>query len=103
VNKLFKHISSALLVLLFMTPTVVKLEHHHEHFVCHARGEKHLHKQHEQCAVCNFEFSLFEDSPATIFTSNSQANLPKFGLIHVSFARKIPHYSFQLRAPPLIS
>jgi len=103
VNKLFRHISSALLVLLFMTPTVVKLEHHHEHFVCHARGEKHLHEQHEQCAVCNFEFSLFEDSPNNIFTCKSQSYLPEYNSSCVSVARQTPRYSFQLRAPPLVS
>ena len=102
VNKLYRHISSVVLALLFLTPTLVKMEHHHEHFVCHATDEKHLHEQHERCGVCNFEFSLLEDVTVFFFTSQSQPSLPEFRAVYDSFAKQTLRYSFMLRAPPFI-
>ena len=54
-----KKITSILLLLVFLLPSIVKIEHQHEHFICKAKNEKHFHVFHEKCYICNFEFSVF--------------------------------------------
>lgn len=96
----FKNIAFLLLLLVFLLPSIVKLEHHHQHFECKAKNEKHLHVFHEKCAVCNFEFSIFssdveyivlkKEQPLTEYCNNySSVNYSAFS-----------EYSFLLRAPP---
>ena len=96
----FKNIISVLMVLILFLPSIVKLEHHHEHFFCRATTEKHLHTFHNQCPICSFEFSVFtsynnsivipkekhEDCFSNNYQSKTYSNLSKF--------------SFSLRAPP---
>lgn len=96
-----KNIASLLLLLAFIFPSVVVIEHHHDQFECKAKNEKHYHVFHEKCAVCNFEFSIFSSDAENI-------NLPKeqhiakycydYKSVHYSSLSK---YSFLLRAPPL--
>jgi len=54
-----KKISSFFLLLVFLLPTAVKLEHHHEHFDYQAERKSHYIPYHENCAICNFEFAAF--------------------------------------------
>ena len=82
-------------------PAIVKLEHHHEHFICKAKNEKHLHDYHKQCAVCSFEFSVFASDNINI---DSNKNTPSdkycnnYSSIDYSALSK---YTFLLRAPPV--
>jgi hypothetical protein len=91
----------ALYVLLsFLAPSLLKLEHHHEHFVCNAKTEHHFHNAHPKCEICEFEFSLFSnDHPDVVFDFYSPFVVPAF-----IFEQKVdvldPVYSFLLRAPP---
>ena len=89
-----------MMVLILLTPSIVKLEHHHEHFFCHATTEKHLHNYHEICPICNFEFSIVLFSKAII-------SFTKLELVAIYINRYTgghftnrPQYSFLLRAPP---
>jgi hypothetical protein len=97
----FKNIASLLLLLVFLFPTTVIMEHHHEHFECKAKNEKHYHEFHEKCAVCNFDFSVFSPVYKDII---SQKNNP---LSHYSnnyislYYSRLSDYSFLLRAPPV--
>jgi hypothetical protein len=89
------------LALLFISPTLVKFEHHHEHFTCNAKNQKHLHDYHPQCPICNFELSVFSD----IKTFADQVK-PEFNVTYCEpliFACFSDHskYSFLLRGPPL--
>ena len=96
----FRIITSLFLLWIFLYPTIVKIEHHHEEFLCDANGEQHFHSFHEKCAICNFEFTSFESFPGDIGLNIEQ--------IVVDFYNKhnSPHYftpekySFSLRAPP---
>jgi hypothetical protein len=98
----FKTTASLFLLLVFLLPTVVKLEHNHEHFVCKAENENHYHSHHERCIICSFEFSAFlsgfdktellKENPTDNY-SNSYNSLYYFNLSLISFS---------LRGPPAI-
>ncbi|HHV86128.1 MAG TPA: hypothetical protein GXX42_10025 [Petrimonas sp.] len=68
----FKNIVSLFLLFVFILPSIVKLEHHHEHFESKAKNEKHYHVFHEKCAVCDFEFSIFSSDPENIVLPKEQ-------------------------------
>jgi hypothetical protein len=101
----FKNSISLSLLLVFIFPSIVQfehhLEHHHEHFICKAKNEQHLHEYHENCFVCNFEFSVFSSDHKNIVIRNDQPEDKYFNnyrLVHYSNRSK---YSFSLRAPPV--
>ena len=58
-----KNIISLTLVFIFLTPLTIKLLdglfHHHDHFQCTAKNEKHFHEHHEKCPIPSFELSFF--------------------------------------------
>lgn len=96
-----KKILALILLALFLTPTVVKVEHHHEHFVCSAKNEKHLHLYRDKCPVCSFEFSIFSfsgDKEAVTRTQYSDAWLNTYQPADFPV---FLNFSFSLRAPPL--
>jgi hypothetical protein len=100
-NKLRK-IGSILLIAVLLTPSIAKLEHHHDGFVCQAKHEKHYHTHHQKCWVCAFEFSLFSLTAKTVVAPpisypaavNDGERLFKFN--------STSSYSFLLRAPPIV-
>jgi hypothetical protein len=99
-NRKFKNITSLLLLLVFILPSIVKLEHHHEHFECKAKNEKHYHVFHEKCAVCNFEFSVFSSDFKNIVLPKEQPVAQycnNYSSVNYSTLSK---HSFLLRAPP---
>jgi len=101
-NRKYKNIVSLLFLIAFLLPSVVKLEHHHQHFECKAKNEKHYHEFHEKCNICNFEFTVFlsdienidlqKDNPIDSY-SNKYISLSDYNLFQ---------YSFLLRAPPCV-
>jgi len=98
----FKSLISLLLLVIFLFPTVVKIEHHHEHFVCHAKTEKHLHEKHENCQICKFEFSLFTEEYQTIKSHKEEFNILYFEYFQDCNICNKSQYSFLLRAPPVL-
>jgi hypothetical protein len=95
-----RHIIAISLLTVFLLPSVIKTEHHHEHFVCHHGGETHLHEYHEKCLVCKFEFSLYttrvcEDQDAHHEYSDSYANN-----YCTEAYQSHPEFDYSLRAPP---
>lgn len=101
-NETIKKIISLLVLLLLLSPTIVKLEHNHKQFECHSKTEKHIHTQHETCFVCNFEFSIFFTDSYGLFASLINTyfdlNFSKY-TFQYSQLRKNP---FSLRAPPYL-
>jgi hypothetical protein len=97
----FKNIASLLLLLVFVFPGIVKLEHHHEHFVCKAKNGQHYHAYHENCAVCNFEFSVFSSDFENIVLQNEQPVDKYFNNYRLGKTSNLLKYSFSLRAPPV--
>jgi hypothetical protein len=98
----FKNIISFLLLLVFLLPFIVKVEHHHENFECKAQNEKHYHSLHEKCLICNFEFSVFlsksenidlqKENPLDNYSSNYNSR----------YHSNLSLFSFSLRGPPVI-
>lgn len=101
--KWLKNSIALLLVFTLVAPTIVKLEHHHEQFVCHAKGEKHLHTEHEKCAACDFEFSVFVPDSFAFYSVKLQPEVYYSNLYSSIALSTHSQYSFSLRAPPLVT
>jgi wobble nucleotide-excising tRNase len=99
-NRKFKNIASILFLLVFLIPSIVKLEHHHEHFECKAKNEKHYHILLEKCAVCNFEFSIFSSDFENIVLTKEQPVDKYCNNYRSANYSTLSKYSFLLRAPP---
>jgi len=97
----FKNIISLMLLLVFLLPTIVKFEHHHQHNFCQPLNEKQLRVFHDKCVICNFEFSVFLSAIENI---ELQIDIPvdsyrnHYKSLSVS---NLSQYSFALRAPPV--
>jgi hypothetical protein len=96
-----KNIAPLLLMLVFLLPSIVKLEHHHEYIECKVKNEKHYHVFHEKCAVCNFEFSVFSSDFENIVLPKQQPSAKYCNNYRSVNYSTISKYSFLLRAPPL--
>jgi hypothetical protein len=96
----FRNSLAILMVASFLLPTMVKLEHHHDHFVCTAKAEKHFHDYHEKCQICSFEFSVFMSEEFFSLPENQIS----FGVFTNDYKAgnfsTTPDYTFLLRAPP---
>ncbi|OFY48937.1 MAG: hypothetical protein A2W85_14830 [Bacteroidetes bacterium GWF2_41_31] len=95
-----KNIASLLLFLVFLLPSLVKLEHHHKRFECKSGSGTHYHSFQEKCAICNFEFSVFSSDFENIVLQKRQP-LAKYRNHYKSVNYStLSTYSFLLRAPP---
>lgn len=93
-------ITSLLLLLVFILPTVAKLEHHHKHFVPDFKNEKHIPFFQNKCPICDFEFSIFlflsengdlqKQSPVDNYSNNYSRQ----------YYSNLSQFSFSLRSPP---
>lgn len=99
-NRKYKNIASLLLLLVFLLPSIVKIGHHHEHFECNAKNEKHYHVFHEKCAICNFEFSVFLSSVKNIQLQKENPFDAYCNNYDSRFNSNLSRFSFLLRAPP---
>ena len=98
----FKNITSLLLLLIFLLPSVVKLEHHHEHFECKAKNEKHYHSLHERCVICNFEFSVFLSWSGNIDLQKGNPLDNYSNKYNSQYYSNLSQFSFSLRGPPVL-
>jgi hypothetical protein len=97
-----KNIISLFLVVLFITPTVTRIFHHHDYFVCIEKNVKHFHKNHPKCEICNFEFSLYNAATTHAAISRTKVNCNySNGYTSAVFIEQ-NLLSFSLRAPPLV-
>jgi hypothetical protein len=97
----FKNITSFLLLLVFILPSIVKVQHHHKHLIDNATNEKHSNVFRDNCPICNFEFSVFLTSIDNI---DFQKETPSDNYINNYNSRynsNFSQFSFSLRAPPL--
>ena len=95
-----KNIVFLFLLLVFILPSIVKLEHHHEHFEYKAKNEKQNHLFNEKCAVCNFEFSVFSSDLKKIVLTKEQPVAKYCNNYRSVNYSTFSKYSFLLRAPP---
>ena len=96
----FNSITSLFLLWIFLNPTIVTIEHHHEEFSCDAKDEQHLHDYHSKCDICNFEFPLFESFPGNIGLQTEQFVVDFYNKHNSPHHFTPEKYSFLLRAPP---
>jgi hypothetical protein len=88
-----------------MTPMAVKLLdglfHHHDHFHCTAKNEKHFHEHHKKCPIPSFELSFFSVKKHIQTTQKHFYRLERN--INYNFVIRCNNskYSFLLRAPPI--
>jgi hypothetical protein len=98
----FRNITSLLLLLVFLLPSIIKLEHHHEHFEYQAKNEKHCPSLHERCVICNFEFSVFLSGSENIDLQKEKP-LDNYSINYNSlYYYNLSPFSFSLRGPPVI-
>ncbi|MFP4047986.1 MAG: hypothetical protein ACLFT4_09560 [Bacteroidales bacterium] len=102
-----KHTIAISLVIVLLLPMTIKLFdglfHHHDHFHCTAKNEKHFHKYHEKCPIPGFELSFF-----SIEKHFQNKNYQEFGEEQSEAYSFRPccdnsSYSFLLRAPPIFT
>jgi hypothetical protein len=89
------------LLSVFIFPIAVKSLHFHENeFHCNAKNEKHFHNEHENCSICDYEFSIFTLATNNIHTQKNEIYVNnKIPYILFPFIKKI-YLSYLLRAPP---
>jgi len=91
---------SLLLVVALLLPSVLKLGHHHQHLICNAQHEKHLHQAQEECAVCNFTTAFFLSQKIN-YCKKRVDIIDGYLNLFTSFSlTSCRHYSFLLRGPP---
>jgi len=96
----FKNIVSLFFLIAFLLPSVVKLEHHHQHFECKAKVEKHFHELHEKCSICNFEFTVFLSGIENVDLQKENP-IDRYANKYISlYNHNLSQYSILLRAPP---
>lgn len=98
----FKNITSLLLLLVFLLPSIVKVEHHHEQVECKAKNEKHFHVLHEKCVICNFEFSVFLSSSENVESQKGNPLDNYSNNYNSQYHSNLSQFSFSLRGPPVI-
>lgn len=100
-TKRIKQLISLLLMLVFLAPSMVKLEHHHdERFICTMKDMVHFHAHHDDCQICAFEFSVFTPADEIIDFPQKNCLCQYRTPFFEEYFYKSPEYSFSLRAPP---
>ncbi|HNW98858.1 MAG TPA: hypothetical protein PKK00_10655 [Bacteroidales bacterium] len=101
-NKSYKNIISIFLLGIFLLPTIIKLEHHHEHYIYKSDNKKHIHEFHHKCEICKFEFSTYTPSPVKTANSKNVINYFYNNIYTSAVFIEQNILSFSLRAPPLV-
>ena len=96
----FRKLISLLCIYVLLSPTIIRLEHHHEHIEPHFFKEPSVSELHESCAVCNFEFSFFIQKSVIYKIEKFTTLYIKIAAIYDFIFTHPYSYSFLLRAPP---
>jgi hypothetical protein len=94
------NITSLLLLLVFLLPSIIKLEHSHDHFECKSINEKNTHVLHHRCVICDFEFSVFLSNSENVGLEKENPLDNYFNNYNSRFYSNFTQLSFFLRAPP---
>jgi len=100
----FRKSASFLLLLVFLLPSIIKVEHHHEPLKNKAEKKergKSYHTTQAKCAVCSFEFSTFSTHIIPVLLEKIQHVVLFFENYRSFNYSALTNYSFLLRAPPL--
>lgn len=91
------------MVVLLLTPSIIKLEHHHSHSECNSNTEKKVQTFHEKCLICSFEFSVFSSTKSEPLSEKAEYKDRYNKRPYSSYYSDCSEYSFSLRAPPLFT
>lgn len=78
------------------------LFHHHGHFICIAKNEKHFHEHHEKCPIPSFELSLFSTKKQIQTTQKHYFYVEIIDIYNFVYCCNNSKYPYLLRAPPLL-
>jgi hypothetical protein len=99
-NVKLKKIISLVLLLVLLLPSIVKLEHNHNHIGLKAINENDNRSLHNKCLICNFEFSIFIPNIEETYLQNENA-IDSYSDKYISgYYSDFSQFSFLLRAPP---
>ena len=96
-----KVIASVVLLIVFLIPSIAKIQHHHKYSTCNAINEKPAACIRDNCPICNFEFSVFIPSIINIEFQNNIYSDNFCNHYNSPNNSRIPEYTFSLRGPPL--
>jgi hypothetical protein len=99
-NRKLKNITTLLLLLVFLLPTIVKLEHHHENFAYKEKVEKNAQVLSGKCGICDFEFFVFLSDYEIIDLHNEIPLVKYCNNYDCSYYSNLAQFSYLLRAPP---
>ena len=89
-----------MVVAMLFLPSIIRLEHHHEHFDYPLKIGKLFHHAHEKCAACDFEYSVFLSETIDIIIAKA-IYFDSYRIDYTPFYySRLSNYSFSLRAPP---
>lgn len=94
------NITSILLLLVFIVPTAVKLEHQHKHLISDFENEKQIPFFRDHCPICNFEFSVFLSISENVDLQKENPIDNYFNNYHAQYYSNLSQFSFSLRSPP---
>lgn len=106
-TKKLNYIISLILVVIFMTPMIIKLFdglfHHHNHIHCTAKNEKYFHEHHDKCPIPNFELSSFSVENHKQIIQKHFYHVEINDIYNFLYCCNNLKYSFLLRAPPIFT
>ena len=103
IRKIKNTVSISLVIILLLPMSVQlfdQLFHHHDHFVCTAKNEKHIHKHHKKCLISSFVLSSFSIDKKTPQTEKSYFFYKIIDNYNFLVCYNTSKYSFLLRGPP---
>lgn len=96
----FKNITSSLLLMVILLPSIVKLEHHHKHSFPDTQTANHNLFFTEKCSICSFEFSVFLSDFGCSDLPKEKPSINYFNNYDSVYHSNFSKFSFSLRAPP---
>ena len=99
-NRKLRNITSLLLLLVFLLPSIVKFEHHHEHSELNAKNEKNSQVLYGKCGICNFEFFVFLSDFGNIDLQDEKPLANYCNIYNCLYYSNLSQFSYLLRAPP---
>ncbi|HBZ21330.1 MAG TPA: hypothetical protein DEO60_09385 [Bacteroidales bacterium] len=90
-----------LLLMVFIFPSIVKIEHHHEHSCLVPSNVIGIHPFHEKCGICSFEFSFFLSFTEYVSLQKENPSDNYFISYNSPYNSNLSSFFFLLRAPPL--
>jgi hypothetical protein len=97
-----KHFVSLMLALILLMPTMVKLNHHHDHGRSYDEGNRSTTQFTHKCLICDFQYSTFLIQEFIPESAIFKYNDPTINLYSQFLLSNSLKYSFLLRAPPVL-